>query len=129
RAALAHAARDVADFIASHARPTLWDLACIHAAARANVVYVRERDGSFTTYRRRDREPASARLGRLLSGTADSFRLSALAVADAPTWFALVAGDLALPAGSAGCALDGRTPAGATALTAGELVAELAPRA
>ena len=56
RAALAHLGRDFADLIGAHARPTLWDVACIHAAARANIIYVRERDGSFTTYRRRDNE-------------------------------------------------------------------------
>jgi hypothetical protein len=123
RAALAHAARDVADW--SLARPTPWDLACIHAAARANVIYVRERDHSFTIYRRRDREPPRARLDRLLTGTADSFRLAAVPVADAPTWFALVTGDVTLPAGSAGFTLDGLTPAGATPLSARDLIAEL----
>jgi hypothetical protein len=123
RAALVHAARDVADW--SLTRPTLWDLACIHAAARANVIYVRERDDSFTIYRRRDREAPRARLDRLLAGTADSFRLAAVPVADAPTWFALVTGDVALPAGSAGFTLDGRPPAGVTPLSARDLIAEL----
>ena len=49
----------------------MWDVACIHAAARANTIYIRERDGSFTTYRRRDNETKHARLGRLMSGAAD----------------------------------------------------------
>ncbi len=123
RAALVHAARDVAD--ASHARPTPWDLACIHAAARANVIYVRERDDSYTIYRRRDRESPRARLDRLLAGTADSYRLAQVPTADAPTWFALVTGDVALPAGSAGFTLDGRPPSGATPVTISELIAEL----
>src|SRR5262249_9924303 len=43
RAALAHAGRDFADLAAIGARPTMWDIACIHATARANVIYVRER--------------------------------------------------------------------------------------
>jgi hypothetical protein len=131
RAALGQLGRDLADFVAPQARPTLWDLACIHAAARANLVYVRERDRSFTTYRRRDREPALARLGRLISGTADSFRITSITNADAPTWCALVTGDLALPPGSAGYALDGGSPMKPdfARLTATELVAELVPRA
>jgi hypothetical protein len=130
RAALAHVARDLEDFVATRARPTMWDLACIHAAARANVVYVRERDTTFTMYRRRDSEKPLARLARLLAGTADSFRVGALAKSDAPTLCALLTGDVALPAGSAGYILDGRAlSSDLTRLTAADLVAELAPKA
>jgi hypothetical protein len=78
----------------------VWESAAIHAAARANVIYVRERDATFTIYRRRDSEPAIARLGRLLAGEADSFRLSAVPTADAPTLAVLAVSDLALPDGS-----------------------------
>ena len=127
RAALAHVGRAMAELVGTHARPTMWDLACIHAAARANLVYVRERDGSFTTYRRRDREPAVIRLSRLLSGGNEEGKLTAIPVADAPTWFALMSiGDLALPADSVGYVLDGTslTP-GIRRLAAGDLIAEL----
>lgn len=128
RAALAHVARDWADFAGSHARPTMWDVACIHAAARANVVYVRERDGSATMYRRRDREPLAARLGRLLSGASDDGKLAAIAPADGPTWVAVMTGDLALATGSAGYVLDARAaPAALTRHAAADLIAELAP--
>ena len=127
RAALAHIGKDFQDLVATHARPTMWDLAAIHAAARANLVYVRERDGSFTTYRRRDHEPVGARLARLISGGNDEGKLATIPVSDAPTWFALVTGDLALPAGSTGYMLDGRASSpNITRLTAGDLVAELA---
>ncbi|MBV8756728.1 MAG: hypothetical protein JO257_05625, partial [Deltaproteobacteria bacterium] len=68
RAALAHVGKDFEDLLEPAARPTLWDVACIHAAARANTVYIRERDGGFTMYRRRDGESARARLARLMSG-------------------------------------------------------------
>jgi hypothetical protein len=122
RAVLAHVAHDVADFVTPHARPTMWELASIHAAARANVIYVRERDLTFTMYRRRDSERPLARLARLLSGTFDSFRVAALAKSDAPTFYALVAPGVELPAGSAGYVMTG---GGATAA---ELVAELAPK-
>lgn len=109
-------------------RPTLWDLACIHAAGRANIVYVRERDGAITTYRRRDGEAAEARLARLLAGTpADGDgTLAAIPQANAPTWFALLRDDLTIPTGSAGYVLDARC--GGTWLAAGDLLAELRPR-
>ncbi len=126
RAALAHLGRDFADLINADARPTLWDLACIHAAARGNVIYVRERDGSFTTYRRRDNESKTTRLSRLLSSTADDGKLSAIPSAEAPTWFALVSG-IPMPKGSVGYALDSRGLASDVELVnAGDLVAELA---
>ncbi len=125
RAALAHIGRDFADALGTHARPTLWDLACIHAAARANVVYIRERDGSFTMYRRRDNESRTGRLSRLMSATADDGRAAALPATDAPTWFALVSG-LPLPRGSVGYALDGRNLGPDThRQSAADLIAEL----
>ena len=113
-----------------HARaPDDVGLACVHAAARANVVYVRERDGSFTAYRRREREPAGARLVRLLSGAGDDGRLGAPPSTDAPTWFALRLDALALPAGSCGYALSPSAPPDGVELrSAAELLAELAPR-
>jgi hypothetical protein len=107
----------------------MWELACIHAGARANVIYVRERDSTFTMYRRRDREKPLARLARLLAGTADSFRVTALAKSEAPTFAALVTADVELPASSVGYLLDGsalRSPI--DRITATDLVAQLAPK-
>ncbi|MDB4955338.1 MAG: hypothetical protein JWO36_2907 [Myxococcales bacterium] len=126
RAALAHLGRDFADLAGSRARPTMWDVACIHAAARANIVYVRERDGSVTMYRRRDDESTVARLGRLLSGGSDDGKSSTIPPANAPTWFALVTGDLALPKGSAGYMLDARSIAIDDRRSAGDLISALA---
>jgi hypothetical protein len=126
RAALAHLGRDFADSLGAHTRPTLWDLACIHAAGRGNIIYIRERDGSYTMYRRRDNESKVSRLSRLMSGAADDGRIATLPAADAPTWFALVTG-MPLPKGSQGYALDARAIGGeVTQLSAGELIAELA---
>lgn len=123
---LAHLARDICD--AASTRPTLWDVACVHAAARANVIYVRDRDGSLAMFRRRDRELASARLARLYAGDADT-RVAALPAADAPTWFALVTADVALPARSLGVVLaDSPLPRDVDHSTAAQLVAELSPR-
>ncbi len=127
RAALAHAAADVAAHSASQARATLWDLACVHAAARANVVYIRERDGAITMYRRRDHEDPVLRLARVLSGANDDGTAAAIPVADAPTLVAVLADDLAIPRGSAGYILDARRTgaAGVTRMSANELVATL----
>jgi hypothetical protein len=127
RAGLAHIARDFTELIGSGSRPTMWDVACVHAAARANVIYIRERDGTFTVYRRRDNENKVARLGRMLSGAADDGRVSQIPVAEAPTWFALMSG-LPLPRGSVGYALDARgLPADADRVSAIELVEVLLP--
>ncbi|WP_325053099.1 MXAN_6230/SCO0854 family RING domain-containing protein [Thermomonospora amylolytica] len=46
-------------------RPTLWDAARWHAAARAEEVTVRRRDGAFLRYRRGDGEDARAFAARL----------------------------------------------------------------
>jgi len=129
RAALAHLGKDFADAAAAAARPTLWDLACVHAAARANLVYVRERDGSYRVVRRRAGEPALARLSRLLAGHDDDGALAQVPAADAPTWVALLRDDLAIPAGSEGYVLDARRVGpGFSRLTASDLVAQLAVR-
>lgn len=128
RAALAHVGRDFADLIESGARPTLWDLACVHATARANVVYVREGNGEITLYRRRDGESIVARLGRLYTSEHDGV-YAAIPSVQAPTWFAVERDDLAIPQGSAGFILDARKVGPAfTRVDAADLVAELAPR-
>jgi hypothetical protein len=126
RAALAHLGKDFEDLLASASRPTMWDLACIHAAARAVVVYIRERDGGFTMYRRREGESARARLARVMSGADNDGKANQIPAADAPTWVALVTGDLALPAGSTGYVLDPRAMSGVEVLAAADLLTDLA---
>jgi hypothetical protein len=126
RAALAHIGRDFADLTSTQARPTMWDVAAVHAAARANLVHVRERDGGFSTYRRREREGSHLRLGRLLSGGNDDGRTAAIPGGE--LWFALGSvGDLVLGPGSRGYLLDSRgAPPSITRLAGGDLIAELA---
>lgn len=127
RAALAHIGRDFADLAGTGARPTLWDLATLHAVARANIVYVRDRSGAITAYRRRDKEQALARLVRLHAGDDSDGVLEKLPPANAPTWFALWRDDLDLPAGSSGYVLDSRsTSEGIEHLSATDLLGELA---
>jgi hypothetical protein len=126
RAAIAHLGRDFADLAASGARPTLWDIAAIHAVARCNIIYVRERSGGFAAYRRRDKEQTLARLARLHAGDDPDGTLDELPPANAPTWFALLRDDLELLPGSAGYVLDPRTAGdGIDRLSAANLVAEL----
>jgi hypothetical protein len=129
RVALAHIGKDFSDLGAAGARATLWDVACIHAAARANVIYIRERDGRITMVRRRDGEAGIARLGRLYANEHDG-QLAAIPPANAPTWVAVLRDDLAIPAGSAGYVLDARTTGGdgITRVDAGDLVTELAAK-
>ena len=100
--------RDFADLAATGARPTLWDIATIHAAARGNIVYVRGRSGGFAVYRRRDKEQTLARLARIHAGDEPDATVDELPPANAPTWFSLLRDDLELPPGSAGYALDPR---------------------
>ncbi len=122
--ALAHLGKDFADFTGTDARATLWDVATIHAAARANTIYVRDAAG-VTMFRRRDNENPTARLGRLLAGEHDG--VSKIPPTNAPTWFALLREDLAFPRGSEGYLLDPRGSAadGVTRLSAADLVGQL----
>jgi hypothetical protein len=127
RAALAHIGRDFADLADTGARPTLWDIATIHAAARGNIVYVRDRGRGFAVYRRRDKEQTLARLARIHAGDDADGALDELPPANAPTWFALLRDDLELPPGSAGYALDPRAERDdIDQLSAADLVGELA---
>jgi hypothetical protein len=109
RAALAHLGRDFADLAAPGSRPTLWDIAAIHAIARANIVYVREPSGSIAVYRRRDHEQSLGRLARVHTGDDPDGVIDEIPAANAPTWFALLRDDVALPDGSTGFVLEPRS--------------------
>ena len=101
-----------------------WDLVAIHAAARANTIYVRD-GAAIAIYKRRDAESHAARLARLHAGEHDG--VSKIPPANAPTWFALVHEDVALPKGSEGYARAPRPGGdGITRLALADLVSELA---
>jgi hypothetical protein len=106
------------------AAPTIWELATIHAAARANIVYVRSGAGELATYSTRDGESALRRLGRIHAGEHDGLR-SKIPPAQAPTWVALVHGDVPLPSGSEGYIHDG-DPGAIRRLDVASLIADLA---
>lgn len=97
-----------------------WEVAAIHAAARANTIYVRD-GAAIVVYKRRDGEAPVARLARLHAGDHDG--PSKIPPANAPTWFALFREDVMLPAGSEGFAVE---PGAVSRLTAADLVTSLA---
>ena len=78
-------------------RPRVWTLACLHAVARTNSIYVRERDGLISMYRRREGETTAQRFTRVHAGQTDDGTLAILPAANAPTWLVLARPDLALP--------------------------------
>jgi hypothetical protein len=68
RAALAHLGRDLHGYYGSGARPTMWDLACLHAAARCQEVEMRSRQGASWRLRRGEEEAPREFFARLRSG-------------------------------------------------------------
>ena len=82
----------------------MYDLALLHAAARAERVWLRAADGSVGVIRRAAGEDAAAFLARLERGPGEPARL-ADALAHGPVLAALVHGDLELPDGSTAYAL------------------------
>jgi hypothetical protein len=97
-----------------------WDVAAIHAAARANTIYVRD-GASIAVYKQREAEMPLERLARLHRGEHDG--LSRIPPANAPTWFALLREDVLLARGSEGFAVE---PGTYSRLSAADLVASLA---
>jgi len=82
-------------YFASGARPSMFDLALLHAAARCRRVFVR---GTQTrVFVRRTDEDAFAFHARIVRGDGDPAQVRAL---EAPVFAALFRGDLAVPAGS-----------------------------
>jgi len=128
RGDLAHFGKDTMAYFGTGARPTLWELACLHAAARTRTVHVRRRDGHVAVLTRAPEEDAGRFLRRLrrLEGAREAPRLE---LGGAPTFFAGLSDEPSLPAGSEGYALRFRyTEADQVKrLAAGDLVAALRP--
>jgi hypothetical protein len=89
---------DLIRYFASRVRPSMYDLACLHAAARCRRVLVRDGDGVRAVVRGPD-ESARDFLARI--GDGEPAALST----EAPVFAALLRGDLELPAGSTAYAL------------------------
>ncbi|MCP3097878.1 hypothetical protein LZ198_03200 [Myxococcus sp. K15C18031901] len=128
RGDLAHLGKDTLTYFGTGARPTLWELACLHAAARSRTVHVRRRDGTVSVLNRAPGEETAAFLRRLRGIQADATR-QAFSPGTAPTFFAGLTDPPALPAGSEGYALRFQhTSAEEVArLAAGDLVSALKP--
>lgn len=65
------AARRIIESAALHARPTLWDVAALHAAARVDEVTIWHEDGTFSRLQRAQDSP-SAFLARLNDGQGEA---------------------------------------------------------
>ncbi|MFI6503151.1 MXAN_6230/SCO0854 family RING domain-containing protein [Nonomuraea typhae] len=104
-------------------RVTMWELACWHAAGRAEEVVVRRRDGGLVTYRRRPGEPVTGFAARLIA-RAGAARTEVLPGEVALA--ALVHGDVEVPAEAQVYALYPETAAGRR-LEAADLLSGLAP--
>jgi hypothetical protein len=130
RAALAHLASDVTHYFGAGARPTLWELSCLLAAARTPVVHVRRRNGRAMVFRRGATESTQAFFRMLAACDAataeirDAVRLDGAA----PVFFAGLVDDLPLPAGSVAYALRfrGGSGEGIRRLAAADLLTDLA---
>nr|WP_211193887.1 MXAN_6230/SCO0854 family RING domain-containing protein [Pyxidicoccus fallax] len=126
RGELAHFGKDTMDYFGTGSRPTLWELACLHAAARTRKVHVRRRDGSVVVLTRAPDEDTGHFLRRVRR-LEDARAVPRLELGSAPTFFAGLSDEPSLPEGSEGYALHFRhTDAGQVKrLAAGDLVAAL----
>jgi hypothetical protein len=94
------------DYFASGVRPSMFDLALLHAAARGGKVWLRGPD--LVLLERHEGESASAFLSRLRSRQGQSQPQMPFD-SDSPVWAALNHGDLDLPEGSTCYALQPQT--------------------
>ncbi|ABF90289.1 conserved hypothetical protein [Myxococcus xanthus DK 1622] len=126
RGELANLGKDTLAYFGTGARPTPWELACLHVAARSRTVQVRRRDGTVSVLKRGSDEDTAAFLRRLRGLEVDATS-HAFAPGSAPTFFAGMTDHPSLPAGSEGYALRFlHTSAESVSwLAAGDLVAAL----
>ncbi len=130
--------KDVLDHFSPGNRATLWDLAVAQAAAGADEVLVRGRDGAgLRSWRRREDEPVesfAARLRQLVGPDAIERATATERLAGTRAFVALVDGDVSAPEKLAGAAYRlypgpfDAAPAEVERLTAGDLLARFAPR-
>ncbi|MFV8754301.1 MXAN_6230/SCO0854 family RING domain-containing protein [Nannocystaceae bacterium ST9] len=98
-AAISKIAPELIDYFASGVRPSMYDLALLHAAARCDRVFVRGPAG-FALYVRRADESVFDFHHRMVGERADEPRCAAPRAEGPPLFAALVHADLALPEAS-----------------------------
>jgi len=127
RGGLAHLGLDLTAYFGANARPTMWQLACLLATARAGATWVATRNDQTVLYQRRAGESLHAAYRRLVTrGEPDGTR-SGLAAGDAPVLFAGLEDSVPLPPGSLAYALrwTRHNTADLHRLAAADFVAEL----
>jgi hypothetical protein len=92
-------------YFASGVRPSMLDLALLHAAARCQRVFLRDTGGGASLFVRRSGEEPESFHARLVRGEPDEPRARLVRSDGAPALAVLAHGDLELPAGSAVYAL------------------------
>ena len=94
---LAGLGSDLTAYYDSGARPTLWQLACLHAAARSKQVQVRLSRGGVRFFERALGETSLEFYRRLLALTQADAKLERIQPASQPLWAALLRDDLKIP--------------------------------
>jgi hypothetical protein len=130
RAKLAHLCCDLHDNFSSGLRPTLYEVAALHAAGRADDALVRRRDGSIMRLCRRENESVQAFSARIATLKGAAALDGHLKLDRGPVFAALAVGDLELPDGSSCYALRPQLtpPTTVTQLSAGDLISALPAR-
>lgn len=110
-------------------RPTMWELCCLHAAARAATVEVRDR-AAVARFRRRPSETLASFYRRLLDKSDNDGSSARFSEGPQPALFAGLRDDAPLPDGSQAYALrfDALSAARVARLAASDLVTPLVPR-
>jgi hypothetical protein len=130
RARLAHLCCDLHDSFSARLRPTLYEVAALHAAGRAGEVLVRRRYGAVVRLCRREGESVAAFSTRIVALDGATALERAPELDRGPVFAALAVGDIELPSGSSCYALRPRLtpPATVAQLSAGDLVSALPVR-
>lgn len=102
---LSKMSQSLTQYFKAKSRPTLFQLACVHAAARAREIWVKEIDGSVKVYAKRPDEPLDMFWRRLSARVEADETRDVWVSGDAPVIFAGLDDDVALHEGSMAYAL------------------------
>jgi hypothetical protein len=126
--ALAHLGLDLTAYFDAGTRLTLWEVSCLHAAARAQTVFVRDDAGRVTVFQRRPAEDAHEFFTRLTNLNETDGHEAEPPAAQGPRFVSVWRDDLPIPDQSAVYTLYGErlSPERVRRLSASDLLAELA---